>query len=304
MQGTLQAYTQALTSALASGYRLRAVTIACNLAGYQMIQGKLDQALRTCEQAMEWATVRGFPTPAAGYVQMEIGEILYERNELQAAEKASTEGIHLLSQAGITLITGIDYALLARIKQAQGDPEEALQIIHEAIRIASASRIAHIVSSVDAYQARIWLAQGKIELASAWADTYLNSGPAEYIRDFEDLTLARVLLAKGKPREALNFLMKLLGPSEARGRGARVIENLVLQALALEVLKENELALEALCQALRLAEPDGFVRIFIDEGEPMRLLFESLRKQDQRSSDQETHFPVNYLNRVMPFFSE
>jgi LuxR family transcriptional regulator, maltose regulon positive regulatory protein len=119
------------------------------------------------------------------------------------------------------------------------------------------------VGLTTAYRARIRLLQGRLDLAAAWADEYRQAGETEYLREFEDLTLARVLLAQSRSAEALALLDARLAPARAAGRLNAVIEIQALRALALPAADE---ALGALAEALSLAEPEGYVRRFVDEG--------------------------------------
>ncbi|MGC9336256.1 MAG: helix-turn-helix transcriptional regulator, partial [Anaerolineae bacterium] len=155
------------------------------------------------------------------------------------------------------------------IKQALGDHKGARAAAREAVQIAQHGNVPRLVGLTSAYQARIWLAQGRLDPAARWADGYRQIGETEYLREFEDLTLARVLLAQGDPAEALALLDAHLSPARVAGRLSAVIEIQVLRALALTDLDE---ALAALGEALSLAEPEGYVRLFVDVGEPVRRL--------------------------------
>jgi LuxR family maltose regulon positive regulatory protein len=132
------------------------------------------------------------------------------------------------------------------------------------------------VTLVSAHQARIWLAQGHHRLASHWAREYRKGGETEYLRIFEDLTLARVLLAESKPNETLALLETLLPPASTDGRKSHRIEILALRSLALQALGDIDGALDSLEQALKLGESEGYVRIFAGEGEQMAALLQQI----------------------------
>lgn len=121
----------------------------------------------------------------------------------------------------------------------------------------------------SAYQARIWLAQGQHDRVAGWARDYRQVGETEYLREFEDLTLVRVLLAESRPAEASALLSSRLPLATDAGRMGAVIEMQALHALALHARNEPEAALDAMEQALALAEPEGYLRLFIDMGQPM-----------------------------------
>jgi LuxR family maltose regulon positive regulatory protein len=276
--GAASAFSQAIAAAEAAGIPFAAAPLMCNLAEVHFVRGRLDRALRTCERAEGVGTVEGRPMPVVGFVGMVRAKVLYERNDLQAAERNAREGLALLRQGRITLGQDTLYGVLARILQAQGDGGGASAAVERALQVARGNDIPRLVVRTAAVQARIWLAQSKfahgaLEQAASWAEGYRQMEQTQYLREFEDLTLARVLLALGEPVEALALLDALLPPAEAAGRTGCVIEALVVRALALHLLGRADRAQVALYRALERAEPEGYVRVFVDEGEAMgRLL--------------------------------
>jgi len=133
-----------------------------------------------------------------------------------------------------------------------------------------------------AWRARLWLAQGKLEAASQWAeDRGLDAGGAiEILQEPEYIVLARILTAQGRLDEATTLLQQLLKGAETGGRTSRAIEILMLQALALQAQGDTAQAIITLERALSLTEPAGFIRIFVDEGPPMaNLLYEALKRE-------------------------
>jgi LuxR family maltose regulon positive regulatory protein len=160
--------------------------------------------------------------------------------------------------------------VLARIRLAQGKSEAASAAMEQGLRIARGNDIPRLVTLVSAYRARIWLAQQQTEAAAHWAEEYGRLEPAEYLREFEELTLVRVLLARGLALQAVARLDALLHDAEAAGREATVIEGEMLRALALDAQNSTGPALDALERALQRAEPEGYVRLFVDEGRLLR----------------------------------
>jgi LuxR family maltose regulon positive regulatory protein len=135
---------------------------------------------------------------------------------------------------------------------------------------------------LSAWQARVWLSQGKLEAASQWVrERELDpDGEPTYLQQVEYIVLARILVAQERLDEAAKLLQRLLETAEAGGRTAELIEILNLQALAFQVGGGTAQATITLDKALTLAEPGGFVRIFVDEGPPMaRLLYEALSRE-------------------------
>jgi LuxR family maltose regulon positive regulatory protein len=138
-----------------------------------------------------------------------------------------------------------------------------------------------IMSQSAAWQSRIWLAQDKLGAAAHWVrERSLEPDHApEHLSAFEYIALARILIAQGRWDEASRLLQRMLEPAEVGGNTTRAIEILSLQALALQVGGDTTRAMDALERALTLAEPEGFVRIFVDEGPAMaRLLYEALAR--------------------------
>lgn len=270
------AFSEAIAAARTAGLAFAAAPLFCNLAEVQTIQGRLRQAIRTCSQAVELGTVRGTPIHAVGFAGLAMGRILYEQSDLQNAERHILEGLDLVQQGRILLGQETLYATLALIRQGLGNNEGATEAIEQAIEIARSNSIPRLVTLVSAYQARIWLAQGHHRLASRWARDYRKVDQTEYLRMFEDPTLARVLLAESRPNEALALLETLLPPASTDGRMSHLIEILALRSLALQALDDTDGALDSLGQALEFGEPEGYVHVFVSEGERMAALLQQI----------------------------
>jgi LuxR family maltose regulon positive regulatory protein len=158
---------------------------------------------------------------------------------------------------------------------------------------------------IDALKARVYLRQGRLSEALAWArerGLYVDDD-LSYLCEFEHITLARVLIAQhqndpatGSVHEAIALLERLLQAAEAGRRMGSVIEILVVQALALQAQGNVSQALASLERALALAEPEGYVRIFVDEGEPMRSLIEKLPRGHDKI------FP-GYVDKLLAAFA-
>jgi LuxR family maltose regulon positive regulatory protein len=153
---------------------------------------------------------------------------------------------------------------------------------------------------VAVQRARLLLAQGKVDAAARWcAERGLSvEDEPSYLREREHLVLARVLLARGKPDQALRLLERLLEEAQATGRSGSVIEILALQSLALRQKGKREPAVSILSQALALAEPEGYVRTFADEGPPMAALLAEVL-ETQRRGRLAPEVPTYYLRRLL-----
>jgi LuxR family maltose regulon positive regulatory protein len=264
-----QQFSAALDIALDAGLGFAALPFYCNLAETLILQGRLRQALQTCQEALKLDTIAGERVLSGGFVSLEMAKLLYERNDLEAAERQLLDGLELLAQGGISQSFGSMHAVLAQVRQARGNATGALDAARQAVESAQRDGIPRLIVLASAHQARIWLAQGQDDPAACWARDYQQMGETEYLREFEDLTLARVLLAQDRPSDALDLLEPMLAAASGAGRKGAAIEICALRAMARHALDEPEEALEEIEQALALAEPEGYLRLFLDMGQPM-----------------------------------
>ena len=255
------------------------------LADIRIAQGRLNEAVRTYEQSLQVATEQGEPVWGTANLYVGLSELHRERGDLEAAKQHLLRSKELGEHFGLPETRYRWYVAMARIKEAQGDLDGALDLLDEAERQYVESPDPD-VRPVAALKTRVWVAQGRLTEALGWTRERGLSAHDDlsYLREFEHITLARVLLARYKSdreeryiHEAMGLLERLLKAAEAGGRMGSVIEILVLQALAHEAQGDSPSALVPLERALSLAEPEGYVRIFVDEGLPMaRLLYEAL----------------------------
>ncbi len=270
-------FTSGVAGWRAAGLLTHAAWGGYSLAQVQCGQGRLDAAIRTCRQALEAAETAGRRArPAAGLAYVGLGGVAYQRNELDIALRHVTEGIPLCRQFVYTPPLAFGLATLAWIRQATGDPAGALAAIGEAAQAAPVP--AGPLNPVPAQRARLLLAQGDVDGAARW--TKENGLGAEddprYASEPEHLVLARVLLAQGRPGQALALLDRLYAAAVTQDRTGNVIEAGALRALALAAMGQDEGAVTGLAGALTLACPQGYVRVFADEGPPMAALLGQL----------------------------
>jgi LuxR family maltose regulon positive regulatory protein len=178
---------------------------------------------------------------------------------------------------------------------ARGDAEGAHSLIREAGKLTPRWPL------IWAWRARFHLAQGDVRSAARWAREYgATQDYLSYPRHFERITMARVLLGEGRIDEALDSLQQLVEDARSEGRTAHEIELLVLLALVFERLGDNGEALDHLEHALALAEPEGFVRLFVDEGPPMAALLSGLlrrRREDVSRKGESVEYAGELLGR-------
>ena len=300
-----QAFVSSIAGWRAAGQPTMTAWGVYQLGQVQRAQGRQDAAVRTYQQTLAIAAGSGpAPAPPAGSAYVGLGEVTYQRNELDSALRQVTEGIALCRQFlyPAPLATGL--VTLAWIRQAQGDPGGALEAMDEAGRVALGPGVTGLLDPVPTQQARLVLAQGEVAAAARWTRERGLDADDEpsYPREPEYLVLARVLLAQDRPCPALGLLERLHAAAAAQGRAGSVIEIQALQALALAAAGEEDAAVDALAHALILGCPQGYVRVFADEGAPMAALLARLvaaQKADQAAA---RGVPLGCLAQVLRAF--
>jgi LuxR family maltose regulon positive regulatory protein len=286
----------------AAGERSSAVSVCDYLGQVHLAQGRLDAALATYQLALEIAAGPGQPTlPAAGIAYTGMAEVEYQRDELDAALRHVTEGIARLRPASYTAPLAAGLTRLSRIRQATDDAASALEAIDEAERVAPSSAVGGLVNPAPAQRARLLLAQGNIAAATHWIQQRGLSPDDEpgYPQELEYLVLARILVAQERPREGLALLDRLLALAAAQDRTGSVIEIQAVRALAQAASGDEPAAVTTLADALTLASPQGNVRVFADEGSPMRDLVRRIVVAHRAGQPSVRGIPFTYLARLV-----
>ncbi|MDJ0707777.1 MAG: LuxR C-terminal-related transcriptional regulator [Leptolyngbyaceae cyanobacterium MO_188.B28] len=260
------------------------------LAQMSMAQGRLHRAINICEQSLQLAAEQGGPVlPGTPELYLALSEVRYEQGDLAAASQVLLSGETLRQQASLSGAKFLWWVVQARLKAAEGDLETALDQLHEAERLYHRASIpVPDVRPVAALRARLWVRQGRLTEALGWvSDRGLSvDDELSYLHEYEHLTLARVLIAQYRRDcidnaldQAIGLLTRLLETAEAEERTGSIIEILVVQALAYEAKGDLAGAISSLERALTLAEPEGYVRIFVEPGTPMmQLLREAITR--------------------------
>jgi LuxR family maltose regulon positive regulatory protein len=289
----LQAFADARKAGEAGGSLYAALLAVCNQVIMTCLRGQFRQAAEICRDALrsiaEPFEQAGRLLPAAGPIYILLGTILVEWGDLEEAERALSRGVELtkLVRAADPYIQRMGYESLIRLKWCQGDMAGALDLAEQLERPGSEGD-----SLAAAFRARIWLVQAEhdprcLAVAARWAeerqielDLDLEGQPS-----VEQLALARLLIAqhraRGQPdlQPLLQSLDRQLLAAEEGEHVWWVIEALILKAMALQAQGDTDRALSTLERALALAEPEGFVLLFVDEGAPMgRLLYEAVAR--------------------------
>ena len=271
---------EAITLGRAAGPTYTILAAMNTLGHVQEMSGALHLAFETFQRTIDLAARQGRrPVPIAGIAYVGLAEVQYEWNDLDRALPSALEGVELTESGGFTSYLLAGYARLVEIYLARQDIEAASRTLSTAERLSQRHDYPYMAGVLAGLRVRLWVVHGNLAAASEWLRGCVL-GPTERIDlalEARHLAAVRGLLALDGVAEALALLARALAAAEADGRIGSLIEILVLQALAFQAQADMTRALAALEQALALAEPEGYVRTFVDEGEPMaRLLHRAL----------------------------
>jgi LuxR family maltose regulon positive regulatory protein len=306
LKAATKAFLEARNISLRYGNTFLAVSAVCRLAYTQMLAGQLQKAADTCLEALQMAAVpqpggdagadqRSGQLPVAGYALVYLGTIYGEWNRLEEAVSTLERGIDLCSQLGYIMDQIVGQSALARAKIGQGECVAAKEACDNANEFSQKMK-GYIYAQrwAEDCQVRLWLAQcdedrDRLVKATRWAEQsgLQKDDELNFYHELAHIMLARVLVAQGEAdpdgaylADAHYLLERLLETAESAGWMGKAIEILVLQALAYQAQDRLEEALCVLEQALTLAEPEGYIRIFLDEGQAMaRLLYKAAERQ-------------------------
>jgi LuxR family maltose regulon positive regulatory protein len=263
MPAAYQTRLEALKVCEAAGNNHLYIYNSAKLALNLKAQGRLRQVQELCQQRVRFADERRMSqTAVAGWLLAIWGEVLAELNDLDE------------------VILGWSYLSLTRVLFSKGELARAEEIVQRMYKVIRESIIPTYITNLNAsWQARIWLAQNKLEAASQWMNERgpdLKMKPSHF-DGMEYVGFVRILIAQRKLKESISILERLLEAAQMGGDVTREIELLILQALTFQSGGDINQALVTIEKALNLGEPRGFCRIFVDEGSSMaRLLYNAL----------------------------
>ncbi|MFN2233542.1 MAG: LuxR C-terminal-related transcriptional regulator [Anaerolineales bacterium] len=289
-----QSYADAVTLLLAAGNIMAAIMAVEQLVRLLVMQGKLVKAVEVCQEMLdasaEFSASEQLRDLSSDMARANMSYVLYERNELADAEVYVRQGIKQAKRGGFLQSLVVGYILLACILQARSDADGANKMLQAAINSAQMDIQQIYQVELTACQVQLWLAQEELDTASRWSHESNLSAEIEFNlqNEYEHISLARVLVAQGRAEpdgitlaKALELTKRLALSAESAGRMGHLIDLLILQALALDAQGNLDQALSCLERALVLAEPQGFVRIFLDNGNPIiHLLKEAARRNN------------------------
>jgi LuxR family maltose regulon positive regulatory protein len=283
-----------------------AIAVLGNTACFMIGAGRLDEAQRLIQQTIHIGRKpEGPQLPEVGWPALFQAEILREWNQLDAAYTLAKEALAQCQQAQaftslVYVVCG--YAVLLRIALSCGDLDAAYSAFQNLERTSArmnppiSLHFCSLFTTID--QVRLQLACGELDRATRWAEELdlKERHGTPFAREREEVARARIFLARKLPNLALQQLEPVLQRATESQRWGHVIEMRLLQALALQMLQEEPQSLGVLSEAVRLAEPEGYIRSFVDEGPPMAALLSKLRDEQCKQG------PNPYLDRLLAAF--
>ena len=281
-------FAEGMVNVRLAGNIADAVGGAVALAQIRIAQGRLRQAMGAYEQGLQLAEEQGEPV-LRGTADMYVGmsEICFEQGDMRAAAEHLLRSQELGEHAGLPQYRYRWRVAMAQIREAEGDTGGALDLLHEAEQLYVRDFFPN-VRPAAALKVRLWAAQGRLNDALEWIREQGLSveDDLSYLREFEYITLAKVLLVRYENErenrlllEAAGLLNRLLQAAEEGGRAGSAIEIMVMLTTARYYQGDTPGALALLRKLLALAEPEGYFRIFADGGRPMAVLLEEAAAQ-------------------------
>jgi LuxR family maltose regulon positive regulatory protein len=283
LEKAVQTWQQAKGLALDAGNPFLATAAIEMLAGMQIYhQGRLRAGRQTLQQVLDLATTPdGTRLPFSGTAHALLAEVYLEWNDLKTATGYLETGIELLRQGGISYGLIHTFCAKARLERAMDNTEGAVQALQTTEQALGMHSLWHMILHLASCQVRLWLCLGNVEMAARWA----KGDPAIikrempdtlpiYLQEVQKISLAWVHLARQETEQVLATLEGFEEQAQAAGRLAQVIEICLLKALALQARGESAAAQVPFERCLTLAEPEGYVRLFLEAGEPVVALLQ------------------------------
>ena len=304
MDASYRARAEALRVCEAGGDAYYTIVAGLKLASTLKAQGELQQTMILCERLMKQVKKYGFSQASpVGCLMALWGNVLAEVNDLDGAIYQAKRGVEIVERGGTLTILGYSYIYLLRVLRARGDLESAGGIFQKTAQLARETSLPNwFANQMANWQTLMMLDRGEVKAASRWIteralDTNFDQESLEaidYLSLFDYILFARILVAQNQAHEAIGLLEQLAVQAEKGGRITRLIEILILQAFAHQDGDDISRSMIPLKRALSIAEPLGFMRIFVDEGREMeQLLHDAISR----------NIAPDYVSRLLGIFS-
>ena len=275
-----QVYTEVISTGQASGNAVFTLMATVGLGALQEADNQLHLAAQTHNRVLQ--VFGDKPLPFACEAHLGLARICYEWNDLDKAQQHAQQGIQLARQVENNDRFVVGEILLARLKIAEGDLAGAAPILAKAREFAQHHNFADRISEVAAAEVLLLLHQGNLAAANELADKHKHP-----------ISQVRVYLAQGDASTALAILESLCREMETKGWEDERLKIMVLQSIVLQAHGELDRAEQLLDEALTLAEPEGFIRVFVDEGLPMAQLLSGAAARGMKT---------DYIAKLLPVF--
>ena len=285
-QEAKKSYLKALALSHAPSVHLYATHIFGALADLELRQGRLqnasvywEKALAAIQEKENWGRL---PLPVIGWIYIRMGELLYEWNQLNEAGDYVSRGLEHAELGGDTRALIAGYLIMSRLKLTEGNHEIAGKYLEKVRPLVEQAQFPEWTRTYERFQVEFWLAHDRLKAAVNWSEEILRSQALEVQPESRaaQLAMARVLIVKGDEvslAKARALIESLLQSAETEGLMRVTIEGLALKALAHSRRGESASAMISLERALRLAEPEGYIRLFADLELPMGRLLQEAR---------------------------
>jgi LuxR family maltose regulon positive regulatory protein len=275
-------------------------TLAPFLTRLYLMQGRLSASASLCHEFLEpiqAKSVRIIYTSGSGSMNIDRGEVLYERNCLERAEQHIRDGLRANEPWRNIMTDGFGLIALTRVLLAKGDYAAAMHTVERfEARLQEISRPREFEEKFHTLRVRVQLASGDLQNAADWADQIQRNEAFHLHPELYRLTLAQIRLAQGRYAEVQGLLAGMTPLYAADSRITRQLEsNLLMAAVSARQSRLPE-AFALIEASLALAEPEGYIRIFLDVGEPARELLAAYLR-----SEAPAHRP--YAQKVLDAFS-
>ena len=268
-----QAFLEVDRAAQLSHNHYARLTALTYLGIIQAIYGRLHRAAELCQQVIQF----GGQSPPVAPAHIELGALLYEWNDLESATEHLQIGIEQSQRTGNPMIQSDGYRTLAVVQQGRGDSDAALSSLQKADQLADSRQVSPLMRMRNAAcHVQVSLAQDDLTAAQFWAEQVTEPTDTSLLYPCLGLTPVRISLACNQKIQATDRLKELYELACQKGCGSGMVEVSALQALSADT---SDKALHFLQDALQMAQPEGYIRTFVDKGEPMKALLERLKSQ-------------------------